>query len=498
MKQLLSKITEKYKAFPLPVKASFFFVFCGVFKDVVDVISTPIFTRILTTEEYGLFSVYNSWYQIVRIIITLSIFSDAFNVGMSRFEDDSEGFASSQQGLITTLTLIWSSALLAFSSSLSDLMKIAPQFILLMAAQVFFSSAYYIWFQKKRYVYGYKALTAVTLSYTVLQPLLGIALIKINNVKGLGLNNGDLRIYTGVGVQLAFGAVFFILQFIKSRCYFNKKYWKFSLKINIPLLPHYLSQILLNQSDKLMIDYFQGKSYAAIYSVAHSAAFVIQAVTTNLNATLIPWLYGKLKKRKYDGVKNVTTGLVLLSAVIVFSLVLVAPEAMKILAGAEYLEGMWIIPPLAFSVYLIFVYMIFSDLELFYGKSHYILISSIVGAASNIVLNYFLIPIYGYIAAGYTTVVGYLLMCIGHIIFTKITCKSEDVPFSSIYSLKLIASITAALALLCAAAMLLYNYIILRYSLLAVVAFVAVIKRKTVISLFKGLKEEKKAPETDE
>ena len=35
---ILKKAAQKYRSFPTPVKASFFFVFCGVFKDVVDVI----------------------------------------------------------------------------------------------------------------------------------------------------------------------------------------------------------------------------------------------------------------------------------------------------------------------------------------------------------------------------------------------------------------------------------------------------------------------------
>lgn len=492
MKKIVSKMIEKYRSFPVPIRASFFFVFCGVFKDVVDVISTPIFTRILTTDEYGLFSVYNSWYQIVRIIITLSIFSDAFNVGMSRFDDDREGFASSQQGLITTLTLIWTSVLVVFRGAFSDLMKLSETLIVLMIVQVLFSSAFYVWFQKKRYVYSYKILTAVTLSYTILQPLIGIVLIKLNNERSLGFNNGDLRIFGGVGVQVVFGIVFFIIQFIKSRKYFDRKYWRFSLRINIPLLPHYLSQILLNQSDKLMIDYFQGKSYAAVYSVAHSAAFVIQAVTTNLNATFIPWFYEKLKRKKYDGIKKATSGLVLISATVVFLLVLVAPEAMKILAGKEYIEGMWIIPPLAFSVYLIFVYMIFSDLELFYEKSKFILISSIVGAAANIILNYIFIPKFGYIAAGYTTVVGYVLMCVGHIVFARITCKNEDVLFNEIYSLKFILTVTCALAILCAGTMLLYNYWMIRYGLLALVILTLVIRRKTIVKLIKDLKAKEK------
>lgn len=67
----------------LPLKASHWFVICEVSKTIVDVLVTPIFTRILTTEQYGYFDVYNSWFQIVKIIFTLYLFSEVFNVGLA-------------------------------------------------------------------------------------------------------------------------------------------------------------------------------------------------------------------------------------------------------------------------------------------------------------------------------------------------------------------------------------------------------------------------------
>jgi O-antigen/teichoic acid export membrane protein len=137
--------------------------------------------------------------------------------------------------------------------------------------------------------------------------------------------------------------------------------------------------------------------------------------------------------------------------------------------------------------------MIFSNLELYFEKSHFILISSVVGASSNVVLNYFLIPEFGYFAAGYTTVIGFILMCVCHIVFAMITCKKENVPFSRIYSIKNIILITVILAALCFVSMLFYNRIIPRYLLFAATLVITAVKRKSVISLFKGLKEEKTA-----
>lgn len=477
----------KYRSLSVPVKASFFFIFCGAFKDLVDVIATPIFTRILTTDEYGLFTIYNSWYQIVRIFTTLGLYLDGFNVGMSRFDDDHEGYVSSQQGLLTFMLSIWTVGCFAFHRQLDGLFQLGPALLFLMLAQSLFSACYAFWYQKSRYTYKYVLLTIVTLIYTTMQPLLGIMCIKHNS---FGLDNGVLRIYTGVGVQIAAGVITFVIQFIRKPVFFRKKYWVFGLKTNIVLLPYFLSQIVLNQSDKLMIERFWDKSKSAIYSVAHSAAFVIFVIVSNLNSTLIPWLYSKLKARNYTGIKRIINILVLLAAISVAALVLIAPEAMKIMGGGEYYEGLWVIPPLTYSVYLIFVYMLFSNIELYYGKNSFVLISSVIGTAANLLLNYWFIPIYGFIASGYTTMASYIIICICHYLFLCITCKKSDVSVSQLFNILTIVGISTVLAVICTAIMLLYNtHSAIRYILLLAVLFILFIRRRSLIQLYKDLKK---------
>ena len=55
---------------PIQAKASIWFVLCSVVQKVFAFLTTPIFTRIMSAEEYGVVSVYNSW---------ISIFDSSFN-----------------------------------------------------------------------------------------------------------------------------------------------------------------------------------------------------------------------------------------------------------------------------------------------------------------------------------------------------------------------------------------------------------------------------------
>lgn len=494
MSKLGKLISEKTKNIPTGVKASFFFVFCGALKDAIDFLTTPVFSRILTQEEYGMFNTYNSWYQIFRVLISLYMFGEGFNVGMSRFENDREGYTSSQQGLMTVLFLFWSGVYAINYSGWNTLLRMETALVILLLCQIMFTTSYNCWQQKKKYTYDYKRFVPVAITYTILQPVLGIVLIKLNDSMGGNYDNALIRIYTGVGIQILFGVIIYFTQFVRKPKFYQKEHWRFSLRTNGVLVPHYFSQILLNHSDRLMIDYFAGKAKTAIYSIAHSAAFTLFVVTSNLNSTFVPWLYAKMKKKDTEGIRKFTSFLIILVAITSLLLVLVTPELMMILGKSEYKEGTWIIPPLTFSVYLTFVYTLFADVELFYGKNSFVTCSAVLGAGSNIILNYLLIPVYGYFAAGYTTIVGYIIMCAGHYMFFRITCRKEKVAASEFFNIKLILLVSLLLAGMCGGIMALYEMIIPRYLILAAMMLAIYMKRDVIIRFYKDMRKSKAAP----
>ena len=68
---MLSILKSKYNLMPIQVKASFWFLICSFLQKGISVITTPIFTRLLTTSEYGQLNVFNSWLGIITIIVFL-------------------------------------------------------------------------------------------------------------------------------------------------------------------------------------------------------------------------------------------------------------------------------------------------------------------------------------------------------------------------------------------------------------------------------------------
>ena len=103
---MIQKLWKKYKKLSAPVKASLWFLLCGFLQKAISMLTTPVFTRIMTDAEYGRFTVYNSWLGIVQILVSLNLAAGVYTRGLVRNEEDQERFTSSMLGLSTTCIFI--------------------------------------------------------------------------------------------------------------------------------------------------------------------------------------------------------------------------------------------------------------------------------------------------------------------------------------------------------------------------------------------------------
>ena len=483
---MVKNLRQKYQNLALPVKASVWFVVCGVLKDIIDILMTPVFTRILTTEQYGFYNVYNSWFQIAKIVFTLFLFSDVFNVGLVRFEEDRDRFVSSTLGFISTSVVFFLALYLILSRFIDRLFGLPGFLIVLMFAHVLAYAAYNCWIRRERFDYHYRSVVAVSFIFVFLQPFIGIVAILCLDIP---MDPGYTRIVSAVGVQIAIGIVLCAGMMLRGRAFFSKKYWTYSLKTGLSLVPYNLSKIVLNHSDRIMINFYSGSGDTGIYSVAHSAAFMLQVLTEALNGAFVPWLYRKLKSRQLNGIRSTTNGLLLLVAAGVLGVELIAPEIMRILGSKAYYQGVNCIPALVYSVYLIFVYTLFTNVELFFGKNAFVTAASTVGMITNILLNAIFIPQYGFVAAGYTTMASYLVICAGHFILLKKCLKKEEIRFGTLMDLRFLLIVSTVLLIITLSATFLYFQRELRWSLIALLMIILAATGRKWVGFLKAMKE---------
>ena len=394
---IISKALLHYKNANVAVKASIWFTICSIVQKGISVITMPIFTRLMNTEQYGRYNVFLTWYNILILLITLNVHTEIFNKGLIDHSERRDEYTASQAGLLIALTAFWIVLYLPFREFFNQLLGLTTVLVLFMIFEILGTALVGLWSARKRFEFDYLKIVKLTLSMSILNPIVGIVAVLVTEHKAEAkvIANAIIPIIVSIGILAIFSR--------KGRLFGNRQWWKPVVIACLPLVPHYLSLVLLNQSDKLMINYFTGPSDAAIYSVAHSAGLLMTIINNSINGSFVPWAYEKLKNHNGEGIKKISNSLLSIVVFVNVGLIWIAPEAVKLLAAPQYSVAVWCLVPIAMSVYFYFAYTLFVDVEIYYGANHFIAIASICAAAMNIVLNYIFIPRCGYIAAGYTT-----------------------------------------------------------------------------------------------
>lgn len=478
----INNLLKKYKQLSQPLKASLWFTICSIIQKGISFITVPIFTRLLTTDQYGLFNVYQSWLQITTIFATLNLAAGVFNNGMIKYENDRDRYTSSMQGLSTTVTVIFFIICLIFNDFWQKATQLPLILLFAMFAEMLVVPSFNYWAARQRFEFKYRKLVTLTILVAVLNPIIGI--ISVLSVE----NKGIARILSATIVQVCIYAVLYFYNILKGKNFFEKKYWKFALAFNLPLIPHYLSMIVLSQSDRIMINYFCGTGAAGIYSVAFSVAMVMNIVTQGINSSFIPWTYQKLRDHQYKEIGEISNYLLIIVGITIILLVTFAPEIIKIMATQEYYAAIWIIPAVALNTYFTFLYSLFANIEFYFEENIFIAIASIISAIVNVVLNAIFIQKFGYIAAGYTSLFCYMIYSISHYVFMRKVSK-KHINGEKIYNQRFILFFSVGLFITSMLLMMIYNYPILRYIVIAIIICILGIKRKLIIDKIKLIRK---------
>ena len=471
------RVLEKYRSMSLPAKAAVWFVVCNVVNKGISLLATPILTRIMSTEQSGTFSVFQSWVAIATIFCTLNLFGAAYSRGRLDYKGRENAFESSLLSLSTVLTLGFFVVFCLAPDFWSGLMGLSPFLVALLFIEVLLSSATAFWSAQQRFEYRYRALVVVTIVTNIFS--LGVGILAILNTDA----KVEARVIMDVVAKGAPGLVLMALIFARGKCFFSKEYWKYGLAFTLPLLPHFLSHYVLNQSDRLMISMMVDNSAAALYSVSYSISMALVIVMNAINDSYVPYTFQELDKRRVEGVRR--SGYAILALVMALTVLVMAfsPEILAMFAGPEYSEAAAIIPPLAASVFFIFFYSMVSNLEYYFKQTGLIAVASVIAAAFNIILNLVFIPIFGYMAAAWTTLASYIALAFMHGLFSYRICKREF--GHQVYSPRVLLLISVAVIGISIGMLIVLDSPIIRYLVVAMVVLILLAKRQRIVEIIK-------------
>ncbi len=481
MAKLGFHLIAKYKSAPITVRAAFWFTVCGFISQAVSFITTPIFTRLMTSDEYGVWTLYTTWSSVIMVIVTLNLQGGGFNNAMLKYEGKRASFLSSMVGLAALMCAIWAVIFYIFRWILVKVTRLPFNYLLIMLGLMLLNQISALWSQEKRYSYNYRPLVLITAISSVLVPIVSVLFVLRSDDKVFGRLTGNLL------VAMIFNCTIGAIIVFKGKTVFNKEYWRFVLKFNIPLVPHYLSQIALASSDRIMISNMCGESYAAYYGISYNIATVITILLNSVLAALIPWTYQKLKEQQYREIPKIENALALMFAALALIPILIGPEVVAIMAPKEYQAAVWVIPPVSSSVYFVFLYGIYSNIEFYYEEKKLVAVGSIATAILNIALNFVFIRRFGFIAAGYTTLACYIIYSVCHFLFTKRVLSKRNI-HTGVFDHRVLLLIGIGVIVVGIGSNLLYLNRLVRYVFLVLLLIAGFLKRRKIMDTLRTVR----------
>lgn len=423
----------------------------------INFLTLPLFSRLLSTEEFGVFNVFLSYDAILSVLISLAIHT---SVKSAYYEFKRIDEYSSSVTLIFWINaLVFSFFVILGRNQLSELVGFRQSLLFLLIPYSFSSAVLQLYNQIISLDYAFKKYLIVSLLNSIGNILLSLLLILT-----IFTNERDLGRIVGTVVPIAGIAIVLLFQMYKRAIpKYNKLYWKFALRYSLPIVPHGISQVLLGQCDRIMISNMIGNVEAGIYSLAGNLNLILTVITTSIAVSWSTWFYSRIDKKEINEIIKSANLLVQMFMVFTVSLMALSPEIIYILGGEKYELGKYVAIPMIMEAFFLFLYNIVVPSEYYTKKTTYIMAGTLIAAGINLVTNYFCIKTFGFIAAAYTTLFSYGCYLVLHVIISRKLIGFDIIEKKRLIQSILIVGITGAFDLI------FIGSIILRYCFCAVV-----------------------------
>ncbi len=373
---------KRKKLFNKPAAAGLWYTAISFLEKGAAVIMTPIYTHLLTTEEYGIFSVYSGFMGILSVFLTLEISGNAVYKGLREFKNN-DLFISSAIGLISAASTVSILIYLPISGAINSVTRLDTKISILLFIQAYLNGIRALFLSKSKYNYSHGLSLLEGIIFSAIVPIAAVLLILVSDYPEYS------RIYA-----LLLGSVVFTLPLILSalrrwRRIYDRRVWSFLLKFTLPTLPHYLALAIIWQIGKIIVGIRFSASEAALFSIAVSIGFLPSLFSAGMQTALIPWITRKLDEEK-EGIKKVYFLLGSVYSPIGYVILLFlcfCPELFKILMPPAYLCAIGAVFPIALSVFVCFSVNMFSSIISYYKKTYLITLGSVSAAVFNVILN---------------------------------------------------------------------------------------------------------------
>jgi len=405
------------------------YVSAEIFSKGLVFITLPIFTSLMSPYEYGIMSVFISFSGFLVIIFGFGIRGA---IGRYYYEESDDFFEFYSTNfwfvLIASLGLVF--LVLIFREEIFNFLNIPYGMIYFALGIAIPQILYEIYQSYLRAAKNSKKVSSLNVIFALTSTTLAVIMM---------YQLSDERYYAKA-IGHAVGIIIMLIitiRYLRNDIKFiiEAKHLKYSLIFGLPIVVHLLSQNILSMSDQIIINQLVGSSETGLYSVAYKIGMIQIIISMGILNSWTPIFFEKLKENKITDINELAKKYALIITLVATSLILFSQEIISILVTSEYHEALIIIPIIVVSYYFFFMYTMYVIYAFYEKKTKNIALFTIITGVINIVLNYMLIPEYGYIASAWTTLASYCILFILHYINVRWIIKVEKITSLTIFIL---------------------------------------------------------------
>jgi O-antigen/teichoic acid export membrane protein len=375
----------------------------------VPLASIFIYSRFMTVQDYGVLNLFVSYLWIFAIVMSLNMHTA---IGRYIYSEGAEfdSFLTTSLMAIGSIYLIAGTIVLFYLDRFSLLLGLPSQVVILMLFVVLGQIAESLFTQVAIFHQRSSHLLKVVSIKALLTFLLSFGLLHtMNNEKYLAV------LYSDAAASLAILVYALSSLLVSVRWSIRANHMRYIVSYALPLIPYMLCLTLLSQFDRVMIDRYFGKEATGLYSLAYNIGILLPLVVTAVLNTFNPTFFDALNKKDYVRVVKESDNIFALAVMVTGILVLFGQELAGIFIPEKYSSAFNLIPIVAIGGLCSVIFQIWVRVITYVNRTILISIVAIIATATNLSLNYWLLPIAGYKIAALTTVIAYLMMSLGYV-----------------------------------------------------------------------------------
>ncbi|WP_437612230.1 oligosaccharide flippase family protein [Erwinia sp. V71] len=385
-------------------------------------ISLPLLSRILDPVQYGNLSLINTAIMIVYVFVSLNL----QNAVTNRYMISSEGFSNYLFSIICFIIPFQGLLLLTeklYSGYVSSLLGIKERdffWVLLICIMLSYVFIYTCYLQASRQSKKYVV-------FNIFSKLSEIIIIFIF-AYSLTENEYMSKIYAQMIVNIILCLYVGYNLWRLSKGTFSSSLLKEALIFSLPLIVHVLSNSLLSQADRLIINKLLGTYSAGIYSFAYNLGMCVIVIIMAWNSSWQPKLYKLIANNDVVTVRKTTYSSSVLVFICCICGMLFSKEMVVFFASEQYYSSIDLLPIIIMGNAVIHMYLVYVNFVFYQKKSILISCATLIALFINIVLNYYMIPVLGIIGSAWATVVAYIVLAILHYFSATYFTKNNIIP----------------------------------------------------------------------